>query len=49
MYLGAIAFGILGVLYSQGWISTELAGTIGAIISTWTGIALRAAWKKGGK
>lgn len=47
--LGAIAWGILGIAWSQGWIDASMAGTIGAILTAWTGVAFRSAWKKGGK
>ena len=45
-YLGAIAFGILGLLWSQDLVNDEIAGTIAAVLTTWTGIAFRHALAK---
>jgi len=39
-YLGMIGLGILGICYSQGWISDEVAKTIGYILTTLTGVGL---------
>lgn len=47
-YLGAIGWGILGISHAQGWISDVTAETIAAFLIAWTGVALRAAWKKQG-
>ncbi len=45
-YLGMISAGLLGILYSQGWISDQVAATSASIITAWTGIAVRSAVKK---
>ncbi|MCK4340281.1 MAG: hypothetical protein KAY37_00985 [Phycisphaerae bacterium] len=37
-YLGMIGLGLLGICWSQGWISDDLAKTIGAILTTVTGV-----------
>jgi hypothetical protein len=45
-YIGMILLGILGLLWSQGLIGDELAGAVGAILTAWTGVALRHGIKK---
>ena len=45
-YLGTIAAGILGLLWSMGYVSDEVAGVLGSIIGTWTGVAIRSAIAK---
>jgi len=47
VHFGAIGWGLLGIAYAQGWLDTTMAGTIGAILTAWTGVALRSAWAKG--
>lgn len=46
-YLGFIGLGIVGLLTSQSWISNETAGAIAAVLTAWTGVAIRHAMKKG--
>jgi len=45
-YLGMIAGGILGILWSYGLISDDTARLVATIIATWTGISMRAAISK---
>ena len=45
--LGAIGWGILGILYTQGLIDEKAGELIGSILVAWTGIAIRSAWNKG--
>lgn len=45
-YLGAVAAGLLGICYSENWVSDETAMKLAAAITTLTGIAIRSAVKK---
>ena len=48
-YIGLILLGILGLVYSSGWLpwlSEDIAGTAFAIIGTFTGVSYRHALKK---
>lgn len=45
-YLGMIAAGALGILWSCGLVDDQSAEIIAAIITTWTGISIRAAIAK---
>ena len=45
-YLGMIAAGILGILWTCGKITDEQAGIAASIITAWTGIAIRSAWNQ---
>lgn len=38
-YLGVIAGGILGLLWSYGMVSDETAKVAGVLIGTWTGVS----------
>ena len=42
-YLGMVAAGILGILWSCGKLTDEQAGIAASIITAWTGISLRSA------
>lgn len=46
-YLGMIAGGILGILWSQGAVSDQIASTAAMAITAWTGVSMRHAWSKG--
>jgi len=46
-YLGMIGLGVLGFIWTQGWIDEQLAKSIGALLTAWTGVAVRHAWAKG--
>jgi len=48
-YIGLIAAGALGIARAEGWVDDHTTEILGVLIATWTGVALRAAWKKGGK
>ena len=47
-YLGSIGWGVLGIAYSLGWMTEDIAGAVASILTAWTGVALRHAWKKAG-
>gem|GEM_PF-2742479 len=46
-YLGMIAGGILGLLWSSGLVTDQTAQTLAVLVATWTGVSLRAAIGKG--
>jgi len=48
-HLGAISYGVLGILWSEGVCTDEQARLIGLLITAWTGYSVRDAIKKGGK
>ncbi len=39
-YLGMIAGGLLGILWTQGLVADQLASTIAMAITAWTGVAM---------
>ncbi len=45
-YCGAIAWGLLGIAWSQGWITDEVSKAVGSVLVSFTGIAIRSAAKK---
>jgi hypothetical protein len=45
-YLGIIAGGILGLIWSCGLVTDETAKVIASIIAAWTGVSLRHAIQK---
>ncbi len=48
-YIGAISGGLLGIIYSLGYLDDRTAGIIASIITAWTGVAIRSAVAKNGK
>ena len=48
-YLGSIAAGLLGIVWSLGHIDDRTAQFIASIITAWTGVAIRSAIAKNGK
>ncbi len=46
-YLGMLAGGLLGILWSQGVIDDQWAATAASLITTWTGVSMRHAIAKG--
>lgn len=46
-YLGTIALGILGILWSHEILNDQWASTLGSVVFAWTGVAVRHAFKKG--
>ncbi len=42
-YLGLIAAGTLGLLWTSGMVSDKTAEVLGVLIGTWTGISFRSA------
>lgn len=46
-YLGMIGLGILSICYEAGLVDAEIARLLGIALSTWTGVAIRHAFKKG--
>ena len=47
-YLGMIAAGVLGILWSYGLVDDKLASVLASLIFTWTGVSYRAAIDKNG-
>lgn len=45
--LGLLAGGLLGILWNHGVIDDLWAGTLASAITTWTGVRIRHAYKKG--
>ena len=45
-YLGMIAGGILGLFWSSGLVSDQTTQTLAILVTTWTGVSLRAAMGK---
>ena len=45
--LGILAGGLLGILWNQGWIDDQWAATIAMAVTSWTGVRIRHAYKKG--
>ena len=46
--LGMLGFAILGICYTNQWISNDQAIFLGTLNTSWTGVALRSAWAKRG-
>lgn len=42
-YLGTIAMGVIGLLYSMDHLDERVAGILASIVGTWTGVAVRSA------
>ena len=47
-YIGTILIAVLGISWRAGWIDTETAGAIAALVTAFTGAAMRAAIEKSG-
>ncbi len=46
-YLGMVAAGILGILWTQGIVDDKIASTAAMVITSWTGVAMTHTYKKG--
>jgi len=42
-YLGAIGYGVLGIFWSEGWVSDDTAKMVAGLLTMWTGFAIRSA------
>ena len=45
-YIASVLTGLIGIAWSMGWISEEVAGVIGSIFGSLTGISMRLGIKK---